>query len=131
MRWRALQKGKVYVKQNLNDEQLDVAGIQKMIAGGNKQLTDQIMRYGRIAQNTTILDDSKIKESENMMNNAIQYIDSMVTTINPDINAAIPKYHPCKKRSNKIEDDSKDYIELINKLQHHTYCNPSYYARTN
>ncbi|GES78966.1 replication protein A 70 kDa DNA-binding subunit-like [Rhizophagus clarus] len=37
---------KVYVKQNLNDKQLDVAGIQEMIAGGDKQLTDQIMRYG-------------------------------------------------------------------------------------
>ncbi|GBB96110.1 hypothetical protein RclHR1_26870001 [Rhizophagus clarus] len=41
-----LIKEKVYVKQNLNDKQLDVAGIQEMIAGGDKQLTDQIMRYG-------------------------------------------------------------------------------------
>ncbi len=40
MRWRALQEGRVYVKQNLNDEQLDVADIQEMIADGDKQLAD-------------------------------------------------------------------------------------------
>ena len=45
MRWRALQEGRVYVKQNLNDEQLDVADIQEMIADGDKQLADRIMRY--------------------------------------------------------------------------------------
>ena len=36
MRWRALQKRRVYVKQNLNDEQLDVADIQEMIANSDK-----------------------------------------------------------------------------------------------
>jgi hypothetical protein len=41
-----LQEGRVYVKQNLNDEQLDIADIQEMIAGGDKHLADQIMRYG-------------------------------------------------------------------------------------
>ncbi len=46
MRWKALQEGRVYVKQNLNDEQLDVTDIQEMIADGDKQLADQIMRYG-------------------------------------------------------------------------------------
>ena len=46
MRWRALQGGKVYVKQNLNDEQIDVKNIQEMISNGNKNLADKIMRYG-------------------------------------------------------------------------------------
>ena len=46
MRWRALQKGRVYVKQNLEDDQLEVANIQEMIAGGDKKLADRIMRYG-------------------------------------------------------------------------------------
>ena len=46
MRWRVLQEGRVYVKQNLDEEQLDVAGIQERIAGGDKQLADRIMRYG-------------------------------------------------------------------------------------
>jgi len=30
----------------LNDEQLNVADIQEIIAGGDKQLADRIMRYG-------------------------------------------------------------------------------------
>src|SRR5439155_21694551 len=46
MRWRALQEGKVYVKQNLNDEQIDVKDIQEMISNGDKNLADKIMRYG-------------------------------------------------------------------------------------
>ena len=46
MRWRALQEGKVYVKQNLNEEQLDVKDIQEKIANGDKYLADRIMRYG-------------------------------------------------------------------------------------
>ena len=46
MRWRALQEGKVYVKQNLNDGQIDVTDIQKMITSDDKKLADKIMRYG-------------------------------------------------------------------------------------
>ena len=46
MRWRALQERKVYVKQNLNDKQIDVKDIQEMISNGDKNLADKIMRYG-------------------------------------------------------------------------------------
>lgn len=63
------------------------------------------------------------------MNNVIRYIDSIVTTINPGINAARPERHPCQKRREEIDDSSQDYIELINKLQRHTRCSPSYCAR--
>ncbi len=41
MRWRALQEGKVYVRQNLNDRQIDVTDIQEMIAKGDKNLADK------------------------------------------------------------------------------------------
>jgi hypothetical protein len=41
-----LQEEKVYVKQNLNDDQIDVAEIQEMIANGDTHLADRIMRYG-------------------------------------------------------------------------------------
>ncbi len=68
-------------------------------------------------RNAPIINWDQMKENENMMDNAIQYIDSMVTTINPGINAAIPERHPCQKRPDEIEDNSKDYIKLINKLQ--------------
>ena len=57
-----------------------------------------------------------MKENKTMMNNAIQYIDSIVITINSDINAAISEKHPCQKGQNEIDDESQDYVELINKL---------------
>src|SRR5439155_23552936 len=44
--WRAIQEGKVYVKQNFKDKQMDVSDIQEMITNGNKQIADRIMRYG-------------------------------------------------------------------------------------
>jgi hypothetical protein len=72
-----------------------------------------------------------MKENEGNMNNVIRYIDSIVTTINPGINAAIPERHPCQKCSDEIDDASQDYIELINKLQRHTRCSPSYCIRVN
>ena len=46
MRWRALQEGHIYVKQNLKDGTIDVTDIQEMISNGDKNLADQIMRYG-------------------------------------------------------------------------------------
>src|SRR5277367_2195207 len=46
MRWRALQEAQIYVKQNLSDEQIDVADIQERIASGDKNLANRIMRYG-------------------------------------------------------------------------------------
>ena len=46
MRWRALDEGKIYVKQKLNEGQLDVSDIKEMISNGDKHLADRIMRYG-------------------------------------------------------------------------------------
>jgi len=46
MRWRELQEGKIYVKQNFKDGQIDVSDIQEMITNGDKQMADRIMRYG-------------------------------------------------------------------------------------
>jgi hypothetical protein len=47
MRWRALQEGKIYVRQNLNDGQINVTDTLEMIAKGDKNLADKIMRYGK------------------------------------------------------------------------------------
>ena len=63
------------------------------------------------------------------MSNGIQYIDSIVTTINLNIFASIPKRHFYQKSSNEIVDNTQDYIELINKLQWHTCCSTSYCLR--
>ncbi|GBB86546.1 hypothetical protein RclHR1_12970009 [Rhizophagus clarus] len=65
------------------------------------------------------------------MKNVINYIDSIVTTVNPAMHAPIPEKHPCQKGSNEIDDRLQDYIKLINKLQQHTRCSPSYCKRTN
>ncbi len=54
-----------------------------------------------------------MKENENVINNVIQYLNLLVTTINPGINIAIPKCHPCQKLCDEIDDDLQDYIELI------------------
>jgi len=80
-------------------------------------------------RNAPIINWNQMKEDENLMKEAIQYINSLVTTNNPGINAPIPAIHPCQKSSNEIVDDTQDYIELINKLQRHTRCSPSYCLR--
>ena len=46
MRWRALQEGKVYVKQNLTDSQITVTDIQERIIQGDNYITDRIIRFG-------------------------------------------------------------------------------------
>src|SRR5688572_5226936 len=46
MRWRALQEGKVYVKQNLTDDQITVSDIQERIIQGDNRMADRIMRFG-------------------------------------------------------------------------------------
>ncbi len=45
MRQRILQKEKIFVRQNLNNRQINVKEIQKMITKSDKYLTDKIMRY--------------------------------------------------------------------------------------
>src|SRR5688572_14661645 len=72
-----------------------------------------------------------MQEDENVMNEVVQYLDSLVTTINPGLNAPITDRHPCKKHKDEICDDQQDYVELINKLQRHTRCSPSYCLRVN
>ena len=47
------------------------------------------------------------------------------------MNAPIPNCHPCQKECDEIDDGLQDYIELINKLQRHTRCSPSYCIRIN
>jgi hypothetical protein len=82
-------------------------------------------------RNAPIINWSTLKENEEEKAEVISYLDSIVTTINPGLNAAIPKRHPCQKGREEIVDDIKDYIELTNKLQRHTICSESYCIRSN
>ncbi|CAG8503777.1 4193_t:CDS:2 [Paraglomus occultum] len=209
MRWQALQEGKIYVKQNLNDDELTVNDIQERIATGDKHMADWIMQYGHgnsgwhgdlmperntkkneytKCYHTNLVDNphvaawffnerfekffnhvlkkhwnledwwyrfewqhrgsvhvhgigkikhgptiewEKIKDDENAMNEIVKYANSLVTTINPGINAPIPNRHPCQKNHSELQDDLQDYIDLINKLQRHTRCSPSYCIHLN
>jgi len=42
-------------------------------------------------KNAPMIEWDQMKENKNLMNNAIQYIDTLVTTINPGINVPIPR----------------------------------------
>ena len=81
-------------------------------------------------KNAPEIEWSRMKEDENVMNEAVQYLDSLITTINPGLNAPLPDRHPCQKSKNEQCDDQQDYIDLVNKLQRHTRCSPSYCLRT-
>ena len=83
-------------------------------------------------KNAPVIDWKIMQENVNETRKVIKYIDSIVTTINPGINAPILEKHPCQKGSDELQDNSQqDYIELINKLQRHTRCSTSYYIRVN
>ncbi len=61
------------------------------------------------------------------MNNVMQYLDSLATTINLRLDAPVPNFHPCQKCSDKFFDDKQNYIELVNKLQRYIWYNLFYY----
>jgi ATP-dependent DNA helicase PIF1 len=76
-----------------------------------------------------ILEWKRMKEDEETMTNMVKYLDSLITTINPGLDSTVPDRHPCQKRPEELHDDLQDYIKLVNKLQRHTQCNPSYCLR--
>ncbi|CAG8731874.1 2837_t:CDS:2 [Cetraspora pellucida] len=84
-----------------------------------------------IRKDAPIIDWEKMKEDNEMMAKVVQYLDSLVTTINPEMDAPVPDQHPCRKCDNELNDDLQDYVELINKLQCHTRCNASYCLHNN
>ena len=51
MRWRALQKGKVYVKQSQNGGQLTVEDVQEMLES-DTHMANHIMRFGEGLRST-------------------------------------------------------------------------------
>src|SRR6266540_3635262 len=85
----------------------------------------------RIRKNAPVIEWENMKEDNEMMVRVVQYLDSLVTIINPRIDAHVPDRHPCQKNKDEIHGDLQDYIELVNKLQRHTRCSPSYCLRTN
>ena len=56
------------------------------------------------------------------MEKVVCYMDFLVTTINPGLDAPLSDNHPCQKCLEDLHNNMQDYIELINKLQRHTRC---------
>ncbi|CAG8509590.1 4776_t:CDS:10, partial [Scutellospora calospora] len=63
-------------------------------------------------QNTPEIKWMRIKEDENVMGEAVMYIDFLVTTINLSLNTPIPDCHLCKKQLGELRDDLQDYTEF-------------------
>lgn len=61
-----------------------------------------------------------MKEDESVINEVVQYLDNLVTTINPGLDMPVPEWHSYQKQKSEIRDNQQDYIDLINKLQRHT-----------
>lgn len=51
MQWRALQEGRVYVKQTLNGRQLTIEEVQEMV-DENNHLADQVIQFGKSLHGT-------------------------------------------------------------------------------
>ena|ERR1043165_3738278 len=72
-----------------------------------------------------------MKENKSKMNEILQYLDSLITTINPRFDVPVPEQHPYQKKGIELRDNQQDYIELINKLQRHTRCSLAYCLQIN
>jgi len=71
-------------------------------------------------RNAPIIDLEQMKEDENKMNEVIQYLDKIVTTINPGLEMPVLERHPCQKNSGELRNNQQDYVDLINKVQKYT-----------
>ncbi len=93
---------------------------------------DSIHIHGiRICKDALVIDWKKMKEDNKMMIRVVQYLNSLIMTINPEVDAPVPDRHPCQKHNDELCDNLQDYIELINKLQRYTRCSLSYCLHTN
>src|SRR3954454_10920265 len=70
-----------------------------------------------------------MKENERVMSEVVEYLDTLVTTINSRLSEPIPEQHSCQKPSDELCNNQLDYINLINKLQRHTRCSSAYCLR--
>ena len=70
-----------------------------------------------------------MKDDNETMKDVIQYLNFLVTTINSGLGIPVLDRYPCYKHFDELKYDLQDYIELINKLQCHTWCNSSYCLR--
>ncbi|CAB4010673.1 ATP-dependent DNA helicase PIF1, partial [Paramuricea clavata] len=79
--------------------------------------------------------DLDIHAGKKAADTACQYVDWLLSTVNPnppDEDMWIkPELHPCQKRHNDIPhfDVQSDYVDLLNMVQRHTRCSTGYCLR--
>ncbi len=56
-------------------------------------------------RNAPVIEWKQIKEDENIMNEVIQYLDSLVIMINPGFDIPVPEWYLCQKKSNELYDN--------------------------
>jgi len=52
MRWRALQSGRVYVRQNPEDGQLTLEDLQSMVGNEAEQFSNRVLRFASSLRGT-------------------------------------------------------------------------------
>ena len=79
--------------------------------------------------------DQDIEAGEKAAHTVCQYVDWLLSTINPnppDQETWIrPSLHPCQRIHHEIPEHEKesDYVDLLNMVQRHTCCSTSYCLR--
>ena len=79
--------------------------------------------------------DQDIETGKQAADTACQYVDWLLSTVNPnppDEDMWIrPQVHPCQKRHNDIPqyEVQSDYVDLLNMVQRHTSCSTNYCLR--
>jgi hypothetical protein len=63
-----------------------------------------VYRIGK-RRNAPVIEWEKMKEDVNVMNEVMQYLNTIVTTVNPELNISISDWHPCQKGSNELYND--------------------------
>ncbi len=86
-----------------------------------------------VCTDSTILDT--IKKGKYASRKICQYVDMILTTVNPQPPDVIPwtkpNIHPCRVRYADIKDHmlERDYTDLLNTVQRHTHCSTKYCLR--
>ncbi len=58
----------------------------------------------------------KMSDNEEIIKNVMYYLDSLIIIINSGLDVSSSDHHPYQKYLEDLNDDTADYIKLINKL---------------
>ena len=109
----------------------DDPGITKLVSRAALGWKEE--QLGKQAQkdstNAVPLNQHLILYGRHAADSVTKYVNTLVTTVNnsiPDETWRRPDPHPCAQKLNEIANLEDDYEALVNCVQRHTQCNPSY-----